>query len=230
MEKLIIHSAPEQETAIKGYYKWHAKVYQLTRWTFLFGRRRIIHALEIPMFSELTVLEVGCGTGYNLNILSRFYPNLQLIGLDLSPDMLNIASKKLSRFSRRVLLLENAYGTEPVKLPKRPDVMLFSYCLTMINPGWKEVILKAYADLPVGGRIAVVDFHGSPFAWFRKWMKFNHVRMEEHLLPSLKENFELQRLDILKAYGGLWTFFIYIGKKKAPEFADKSTSQYSTEE
>ncbi|MBN8676772.1 MAG: class I SAM-dependent methyltransferase [Chitinophagales bacterium] len=225
----IQSSALEQGAALKGYYKWHAKVYQLTRWTFLFGRRRIIHALEIPMFSELTVLEVGCGTGYNLNILSRFYPNLQLIGLDLSPDMLNIASQKLSRYSRRTLLLESAYGLRPVRLPKRPDVILFSYCLTMINPGWKEAIQHAYADLPTGGRIAVVDFHGSPFSWFRKWMRFNHVRMEEHLLPYLKENFELQRLDILKAYAGLWTFFIYIGKKKAPESADNATSQNLTE-
>ncbi len=95
--------ASKQQQTIKGYYKWHAKLYKLTRWTFLFGRRRLIHALELPMFSDQTVLEVGCGTGYNLYILSRFYPNLQVIGLDISIDMLKIATKKLSRFSRRVL-------------------------------------------------------------------------------------------------------------------------------
>jgi S-adenosylmethionine-diacylgycerolhomoserine-N-methlytransferase len=219
----------DQALAIKNYYKWHSKLYQITRWTFLFGRRRIIQALEIPMFSEQTVLEVGCGTGYNLNILSKFYPNLKLIGLDLSPEMLKIASKKLSRFSRRILFLEKPYEPGPWKLPQQPNVILFSYCLTMINPGWDSAIKRAFHDLPDGGRIAVVDFYGTPLAWFRKWMGFNHVRMDEHLLPVLMENFELQRLDILKAYGGLWTFFIYIGKKKASEPGTNATSQMPIE-
>ncbi|HAD12790.1 MAG TPA: hypothetical protein DCF33_10170 [Saprospirales bacterium] len=47
-------------------------------------------------------------------------------------------------------------------------------------------------------------------------MGFNHVRMEEHLLPVLQQNFQLERLDILKAYGGLWTFFLFIGRKNGP--------------
>ena len=100
-------------------------------------------------------------------------------------------------------------------LPEQPDIVLFSYCLTMINPGWEEAIQRAISDLPAGGRIAVVDFHGSQLRWFRKWMRFNHVSMEEQILPVLLENFETQRVEILKAYGGLWSFFLYVGKKKA---------------
>jgi S-adenosylmethionine-diacylgycerolhomoserine-N-methlytransferase len=223
MENTNLPPSQDQVLIVKGYYKWHAKLYQLTRWTFLFGRRRLIHALELPMLSEQTVLEVGCGTGYNLNILARFYPNLQLIGIDISPDMLKVATRKLSRFSRRMLFLERSYDSRLGKLPKQPDAILFSYCLTMMNPGWEDAIQRALADLPVGGRIAVVDFHGSPLSWFRKWMRFNHVRMEEHILPVLQDSFVTQRLDILKAYGGLWSFFLYVGEKKASTKPDSTT-------
>jgi len=202
-----------QANTIRNYYKWHARLYQATRWTFLFGRDRIINALELPMFSEKTVLEVGCGTGHNLKKLARYYLNLQLIGVDISPHMLQVATRKMMRYSRRVLLLEKSYQPGNWKLPTRPDVVLFSYCLTMINPGCEDAIQRAHDDLVDGGLIAVVDFHDSPFKTFRRWMGFNHVNMDNHLLPTLKKHFTPVQLEVNQAYGGLWSYFIFIGKK-----------------
>ena len=40
------------------------------------------------------ILEVGCGTGYNLLNLAQTYPKATLVGMDLSSDMLAIAKKK----------------------------------------------------------------------------------------------------------------------------------------
>lgn len=202
-----------QANTIRNYYKWHARLYQATRWTFLFGRDRIINALGLPMFSEKTVLEVGCGTGHNLKKLARYYLNLQLIGLDISPHMLQVATKKMMRYSRRVLLLEKPYEPGKWQLPTKPDVVLFSYCLTMINPGWEDAIQRAHEDLVEGGLIAVVDFHDTPFHFFRRWMGYNHVNMDNHLLPALKKHFTPVQLEVNQAYGGLWSYFIFIGKK-----------------
>jgi S-adenosylmethionine-diacylgycerolhomoserine-N-methlytransferase len=44
-------------------------------------------------------------------------------------------------------------------------------------------------------------------------MGYNHVRMEEHLLPVLQDKFQTIQLEIHQAYGGLWTYFVYVGKK-----------------
>jgi S-adenosylmethionine-diacylgycerolhomoserine-N-methlytransferase len=202
-----------QVEAVRGYYQWHAKIYQATRWTFLFGRRRIVHALRMSMLSEETVLEIGCGTGHNLKTLARFFPNLHLIGLDISPDMLKVASRRLQRHSRRILFLEKAYAPGPWNLPVKPDTILFSYCLTMINPGWEEALQRAYDDLAPGGQIAVVDFHDSPFRFFHRWMRYNHVRMENHLLPVLQRHFTTVHLEVHQAYGGLWSYFMFVGTK-----------------
>ena len=198
---------------IRGYYQFHAKVYQATRWTFLFGRKKLIQSLGLSMFSEKTVLEVGCGTGHNLTFLARFFLNLRIIGLDISPDMLKVAAKRLQSHSRRILFLEKPYATGDWKLPAQPDVVLFSYCLTMINPGWEDAIQRAYDDLEVGGLIAVVDFNDSPFSFFQRWMAFNHVRMDNQLLPVLEKHFKPVELEIHQAYFGLLSYFIFVGRK-----------------
>lgn len=224
MESTNINST--QVNTLRNYYKLHARIYQATRWIFLFGRRRIVHALKLPMLSEKTLLEVGCGTGHNLSTLVRYYPNLHLVGLDISPDMLAVAARKLQRFSRRVLFLEKPYGAETGNLPAKPDIILFSYCLTMMNPGWEDALQRAHEDLAEGGQIAVLDFHGSENGFFRRWMGVNHVRMDKHLLPQLEARFDTTHREVRKAYGGLWTFVMFVGQKKSnllPQ-TDKSNS------
>ncbi len=202
-----------QVKTIRNYYQVHASFYQATRWSFLFGRKSLLHLLNLPMLSEKTVVEVGCGTGFNLSRLAKFHLNLRLIGVDISPEMLRIASKRLESYSRRVLFLEKSYEPGNWKLPGKPDVILFSYCLTMINPGWEDALQRAYDDLEEGGMIAVVDFQDSPYTFFQRWMGHNHVRMNNHLLPVLKKHFTPIQLEVHQAYGGLWSYFMFVGRK-----------------
>ncbi|HRI60570.1 MAG TPA: class I SAM-dependent methyltransferase, partial [Saprospiraceae bacterium] len=101
----------------------------------------------------------------------------------------------------------------PLKITPSPDFVLFSYALTMFNPGWEAAIEQAGADLKPGGRIAVVDFHNTPSSTFRWWMSRNHVRMEAHLLPFLQSKFRTELLEIHPAWLGLWRYFLYVGQK-----------------
>ncbi len=200
---------------MRRYYQWQAAVYDATRWTFLLGRSEILRHLPISNSAEQSLLEVGCGTGHNLRRLARRHPKLRLTGVDVSPDMLARAAKATQRYSRRVLLFERAYGADATfHLSQPPDFVLFSYALTMFNPGWEEAIERAWADLPVGGRLAVVDFHDTPSGAFRWWMSKNHVRMEGHLLPFLRAKFETEFQAVRPAWlGGLWRYFLWVGRK-----------------
>ncbi|MEZ4622108.1 MAG: class I SAM-dependent methyltransferase [Caldilineaceae bacterium] len=68
------------------YYRFHAKLYDLTRWSFLFGREALIRTL--PGCCRATrILEVGCGTGKNLMVLAAAFPAAEITGVDLSPDI-----------------------------------------------------------------------------------------------------------------------------------------------
>lgn len=209
-----------QSNAMRGYYQWHAVIYDATRWTFLLGRNEILRRLPIRDSEQQVLLEVGCGTGRNLRQLAQWHSKLQLIGVDVSPDMLERASKATADYAQRVRLLEQPYGVDTAPLlEKTPDFVLFSYALTMFNPGWEAAIEQAWRDLPVGGRLAVVDFHRTPSAAFRWWMSKNHVRMEGHLLPFLKEKFDTE-LEVVRPtwLAGLWQYFLWTGVKRGENF------------
>lgn len=195
------------------YYGMHSGIYDATRWSFLFGRQRLLRELGLSDPPE-RILEVGCGTGVNLLTLGRLFPQAQLLGMDASGRMLERARRRLGPLSSRVTLRE-AYYHSPLRLQPAPDLICFSYCLSMVNPGWDRVIEAAAADLAPHGAIAVVDFHASSHPWFRRWMAWNHVRLEGHLLPALAAHFATTSLKVESAYAGLWRYFLFVGRARS---------------
>ncbi|HPF59129.1 MAG TPA: methyltransferase domain-containing protein [Candidatus Competibacteraceae bacterium] len=198
--------------ALARYYRWHARIYDATRWSFLFGRNALIRALASDVNLPRNILEIGCGTGGNLLRLARQFPEAAVTGLDLSADMLARARRKLEARQLPVTLLQQCYDwplyPEPVF-----DLIVFSYCLSMMNPGWNRALASAMRDLRPGGRLAVVDFHDTRITGFRRWMGMNHVRMDGHLLPGLNTLCQPVTTALHKAYGGGWRYFHFIGQK-----------------
>ncbi|MCB0651415.1 MAG: class I SAM-dependent methyltransferase [Saprospiraceae bacterium] len=207
------HTKEQQAEAMKAYYRLHAAIYDLTRWTFLFGRRKIVRLLAKQNPIPHRIMEIGCGTGFNLRQLGRQFPLTQVIGMDVSAKMLHKARKNTNVFEDRIQLIEQPYSFGDMKFNDKMDVILFSYSLTMINPQWEELIAQAAYDLKPGGLIGVVDFYNSPFQWFKSHMGNNHVRMDGHLNPVLKRHFQTEYEQVSNAYGGVWQYFMYIGRK-----------------
>lgn len=200
----------EQRLAIARYYRLHARVYDLTRWSFLKGRETLMRRVA-ARFSPTRILEVGCGTGRNLLHLGRRFPQAQLWGIDLSAAMLSVAEKKLQSLLPRFTLIHAAYD-RPLAPAPQFDLVVFSYVLSMFNPGWEEALATAARDLVSGGAIAVVDFHNSGSQLFKRWMGLHHVRLESHLLPQLQARFISGDSCIKSAFGGLWSYFLFLGQ------------------
>ncbi|MCB0662920.1 MAG: class I SAM-dependent methyltransferase, partial [Saprospiraceae bacterium] len=151
----------EQSNAMQHYYRFQSKIYDLTRWAFLFGRHSILRHIPYNRMDTFTCLEVGCGTGHNLKTLATMYPNANLIGMDVSREMYEIALRKMQPFGHRIRLQNRPYHFNDRTREGEIDVILFSYALTMINPQWQDLLQRAYLDIKPGGRILVVDFHDS---------------------------------------------------------------------
>ncbi|HKJ95053.1 MAG TPA: methyltransferase domain-containing protein [Gammaproteobacteria bacterium] len=201
---------PGTASPIERYYRLQAPIYDLTRWSFLFGRRALVrHAARLS--EPATVLEVGCGTGSNLRQLARSFPAAQLVGVDASADMLAQARRRTRTCRDRVRLERCPY--DRARSGGAFDLIVFSYALSMFNPGWEAALDGAWHDLAPDGLIAVVDFHASPIPAFKRWMGCNHVRMDGHLLPALTERFSVLRADTDASYGGLWSRFTFLGTK-----------------
>lgn len=192
--------------SLQGYYALHSRIYDATRWTFLFGRERILRR-SAQIANPRRILEVGCGTGRNLRSLRRIFPDAEITGVDLSGDMLDIARRKTSG----VKLIQQAYEAP---LTGNFDLVLFSYALTMFNPGWENALKAAKADLSPDGLLAIVDFSHTGFSFFRRWMGVNHVRMEGHLWPKSRIDFEPMVDETRAAYAGIWYYGLFIGRAK----------------
>jgi S-adenosylmethionine-diacylgycerolhomoserine-N-methlytransferase len=196
---------------IESYYRLHSHIYDATRWTFLFGRLAILREAAV-VARPVRILEVGCGTGKNLVNLCRLFPQAEVTGVDLSATMLDVARRKTAPLGSRVRLVHGAFG--PAFQCERPvDLILFSYALSMFNPGFAEAIATAHRDLASGGHIAVVDFHDTRLALFERWMGVNHVRMNGQLEPLLTAQFEGRSHHVKAAYGGVWRYLLFVGQK-----------------
>lgn len=196
-----------QDHKLQRFYQWHARIYDATRWSFLFGRRVLLQQVA-RLITPRRILEVGCGTGTNLRTLAICFPQAQLTGVDLSADMLAVAQCKLAAYAQRLNLQQQAYAAP---LPENFDLIVFSYSLSMMNPGWEEALDAAQQNLSRDGVLAVVDFADTRSVLFRRWMGVNHVRMDGHLLPSLKQQFTRVFSQQPSVYMGLWRYLVFIG-------------------
>lgn len=206
----LVQTDQNQQNKMETYYSFQSKIYDLTRWSFLFGRANLVY--EIPAIDPKSIIvEVGCGTGYNLQKITKQFPRNPIIGIDISSSMLRKAQKKVK--NPRLRFINAAYNAQILPKDREVDVIVFSYALSMINPDWSTLIDQAKRDLSPGGFIAVVDFEYSRFSWFSKHMSNHHVNMEKHLRPYLESQFHPVINESKPAYGGVWNYFTFIGQK-----------------
>ncbi len=204
------------KSKIDRYYKLHSKIYDLTRWSILFGRKRLLESLAVRDSGNFRILEAGVGTGTNLSFLRRLYPNIRLVGLDISDYMLDVARNKFSgdKFTK---FISAPFSESIFKKEEKFDIIIFSYCLSMFHDHWHKAILDSKKLLREGGQIGVVDFHNARNSIIKTIWEKVHVKMGGFLQSTLVDNFDTTLIEIEKAYGGLWEYFSFIGISNNPE-------------
>lgn len=174
-----------------GMYRYQRHIYDLTRKYYLLGRDKTIRGLDVPKGG--TLLEVGCGTGRNLALAHKRFPDARLYGLDISQEMLISARKT---FATKAILPDFRVADATAFTPREFgaagfDRILISYALSMI-PDWERAIDAAIAALNPGGQLHIVDFgqqEGLP-GWFRAllqgWLTKFHVTPRANLREVLE--------------------------------------------
>ena len=188
------------------YYKKQYRIYDATRSLFLFGRNELAKMINHNLNDSDNVLEVGCGTGY---LLKKINSN-QRSGIDLSPQMLNIAERNLNTSVelKQTSLLE----FEP---KQKYDNILLSYFFTISLNEMEKHIRKLRTLLTDGGSIYVLDFHRYGNELYKNYMNWHGIDIDSSLSEALQDNFETIRFTTHKAYLGIWEYFIYQGKYNA---------------
>ncbi len=146
--------------AMDRIYRWQRAFYDVTRKHYLLGRDRLIADLDPPPGAN--VLEIGCGTGRNLILAARRYPQARFYGIDISRAMLATANASVRRAglqSRIVLAQGDASAFDAASLfgVAKFERVFCSYTLSMIPP-WQAALGQAARIVSPGGTLSVVDF------------------------------------------------------------------------
>jgi len=186
-------SAPGHGALMDAVYRRQRHVYDLTRKYYLLGRDEMLAGLRAAPGE--TMLELGCGTGRNIVLAARLYPQAHLFGLDISAAMLETASVSLARegLCGKVRLAEgDATGFDGRALfgVAAFDRVFISYSLSMI-PDWQGAVRAALAALAPSGSLHIVDFGQQERlpGWFRPvlraWLRRFHVEPRAELRQVL---------------------------------------------
>ena len=199
---------------VQSMYQSGAKHYDFTTILFrLIGLRmktyRLLAIKKLSLQRGNCVIELGCGTGLNFPFLmEQIGPEGRLIGIDLTPGMLDIAQERVGRSSwKNVELVQSdivAYDF-PEGINGVLATGLFGYI-----PEYDRVIKAASQSLVPGGHLSILDGKqpenlpsrlfkivlklGGPFGYTPEY--FN-VRPWESVERYFKET------SIEKKYGGM---------------------------
>lgn len=138
---------------LNRYYGVARHFYDVTRKYYLFGRDRALDRLLADPWESL--VEVGPGTGRNLEIVHRRRPHASIGGIEAADAMLTHAARRLPRAAFTRGFAEDA--DYAAVLGQAPQRILFSYCMSMVQ-GRDAAIERALAALAPGGELHIVDF------------------------------------------------------------------------
>lgn len=139
-----------------------SRVYNVMARRFLRGLyRRIAEDIALAAPADGDVLDVGTGPGVLLAEIARARPDLRVIGIDPSPEMIAAAERNLSEFGGRASALVGDV-TDPPFGDSAFDLIVTSFSLHH----WDDVeaaVPELDRLLRPGGRAYVYDFQRAPF-------------------------------------------------------------------
>ncbi len=123
-------------------YRWRAPIYDIELAAFAPIRREAIERLHLA--PGATVLDVGCGTGLSFALLQQAIgPRGHIVGIELSPDMLERAQARVAEQGWRNVTLLHASAQEAT-IPRKTHAALFHFTHDILRqPAALDNIVRA---------------------------------------------------------------------------------------
>ena len=142
-------------------YRYIARTYDLFDLIFLLGRKGNPRAGLLKAIGEgdVHVLDLCTGTAASSLLVARVHPRNQVLGIDISPDMLAVARRKVAKAGISNLELREMSATALQIADASMDVVMVSFALHEFEPLKRDAALREAARvLKPGGALCVLDF------------------------------------------------------------------------
>jgi demethylmenaquinone methyltransferase/2-methoxy-6-polyprenyl-1,4-benzoquinol methylase len=209
--------------AVRNVYDRNARFYDFAVWFYYLAgmpigrwRRMVVDALELRLGD--TVVEVGCGTGLNFDLLQKAVgPNGKIIGIDISEAMLDRA---------RALVQDKGWqnvelvccSVSDFEFPDGIGGIMATGVLTY-EPEFDRVVERGAKALSSRRKWGVLDYK-LPTGWQRIFAPLfvalgssfgvSKNLMERHIWEAVERH--LKNMKMQELYGG----FVYIVSGEAP--------------
>lgn len=184
----------------------------LTRWydpmmKYLFHDETLKMALMNQTYIQpgQTVLDMGCGTGTLALMIKQLQPNAKIYGLDIDPQILDMANKKVQQTGSQIDLQQGSATCLPYPDQSFDHVFVSLILHHLTRQDKQQALKEAFRVLRSGGELHVVDF-GEPhnammwsISWLTRWFEevYDHVL---GLLPVYTEEAGFQPVEEITSY------------------------------
>lgn len=165
-------------------------------------------------------LDVGCGPGVNFGMLhDAVGPGGRVVGLDLSPKMLERARTRVFERGWRNVDLVQADATRPAFRPERFDGAVATTAVSA-TPDVPATVRRVHDALRPGARFGVYDIRLVPSGPARLlnplvrgfYRAFGNWNAEEDVLAALRATFD--RVEVVRT-DALGTNYVAVAEKRA---------------
>ncbi len=131
---------------------------------------------------KLVVLDVGCGNGYVLSVLSEMYPDFEFYGVEFTKELFDIAQAR----NLKNVTFFNGDCRNKNFISKKVDIIITERVLINIfNPNERLIAVKNFYELlNKGGRYLLIE------SFVESWQNLNMARKEMVLdiIPQSPQN------------------------------------------
>jgi phosphatidylethanolamine/phosphatidyl-N-methylethanolamine N-methyltransferase len=153
---------PTSSTSVIKTYRRYAPLYDYFFGAILEPGRRLM-TRRVHALAPASVLEVGVGTGLTL---FRYPQDAQVVGVDISPEMLARAERRASRLKQHHVALHLLDAEQMPFADGSFDCVTLPYVLS-VTPHPHALVKELRRVCRPGGTILILNhFSGSRFWWF----------------------------------------------------------------
>src|SRR3989344_5207004 len=187
--------------------------------------------------NEKRVLDAGCGTGRNIDLLLRLGAK-KIIGVDLSTSLINFAKNKF-KDNKNIELFN--YNLENKLFFKDKSFDVIICCKTLPHIDNIKKVLNEFNRILKDGGIMILDFY-SPYSFRRLFAKKGYLKYTRwDSVSKVKQYLKSENLQLVKVYGertfmvteflvnylGLYPFFRYIENAFTNTFFNRFSGIYT---
>ena len=100
----------------------------------------------------INILDLGCGTGLEIEALLQRAPNASITGVDVAEDMLELLRKRYSAHMSQITLVADSYLTMPLGTQTYDHIVSAMSMHHLLHDAKRKLYAKIHAALKPGGK------------------------------------------------------------------------------